>query len=41
MKRKKKKEITEQEEITNTTRDPEVWKKGRTDSTVGRLLMTI
>lgn len=39
--KKKKMEIIEQEEITDTTRDPEVWKEDRTDSTVGWLLMTI
>lgn len=38
MKRKKKKEIIEQEKITDTTRGPEVWKEDKTDSTVGKAI---
>lgn len=33
--------MTEQEEITDAVRHPEVRKKDRTESTVGWLLMTI
>lgn len=41
MKRKKEKEIIEQQEITDAIRGPEVKKEDRSESTVEWLLMTI